>query len=91
MAPFSIQKASALHLTSFLLSVLLQTIITSQSVCSNFDSYCKNHFGKGLEHVQLYDCYGINISMHPELCKQVKCTCSDVLDFASQNCLAQFY
>ena len=32
---------NTLHLTSFLLSVLLGTIATSQSARKNFDSYCK--------------------------------------------------
>ena len=37
---FSIEKVNVLHLTSFLLSVLLETIAMSQSVWRNFDS-CK--------------------------------------------------
>ena len=41
---FSVEKVHALHLMSFLLSVLLLTIATSQSVCGNFDSYCKMEF-----------------------------------------------
>ena len=43
LALFSNEKAHALHLTSFLLSVTLidNTVATSQSVCGNFDSYCK--------------------------------------------------
>ena len=45
MALCSVEKAFMLHLTSFLLSVLLQTIATSQSACGNFDSYCKNGSG----------------------------------------------
>ena len=39
---FFVEKARALHLTSFLLSVLLQTIATSQSARENLDSYCIN-------------------------------------------------
>ena len=35
------EKAIALHLMSFLLSVLLLTTATTQSECGNFDSYCK--------------------------------------------------
>lgn len=35
------EKAHALHLTSFSLSVILQTIVTSQSASGNFDNYCK--------------------------------------------------
>ena len=38
---FSVEKARALHLTSFLLSVLLLTIATSHSARRNLDSYCK--------------------------------------------------
>ena len=41
LAIFFVEKARALHLTSFLLSVLLQTIATSQSARGNLDSYCK--------------------------------------------------
>ena len=42
LAIFFIEKARALHLTSFLLSVLLYTIATSQSGRKNLDSYiCK--------------------------------------------------
>ena len=47
LALFSVEKARALHLTSFLLSVLLWTIATSQSARGNFDSYCK-----------MWDCLG---------------------------------
>ena len=42
IAIFFVEKARTLHLTSFLLSVLLQTIATSQSARGNLDSYCKN-------------------------------------------------
>ena len=42
LAIFFVEKARALHLTSFLLSVLLWTIATSQSARANLDSYCKN-------------------------------------------------
>ena len=42
LASFSIEKGRALHLTSFLLSVLFYAIATSQSERGNFDSYCKN-------------------------------------------------
>ena len=38
---FSVEKAHALHLTSFLFSVFFWTIDTSQSARGNFDSYCK--------------------------------------------------
>ena len=42
LALSSVEKARALHLTSFLLSVLrLLTIAMSQSAHRNFDSYCK--------------------------------------------------
>ena len=40
---FSIEKACALHLMSFSLSVLLSAIATCQSACGNFDSYCKKY------------------------------------------------
>ena len=40
---FFVEKARALHLTSFLLSVLLETIATSQSARENLDSYCKKY------------------------------------------------
>ena len=49
LALCSIEKACVLHLTSFLLSVLLQTIATRQSLCKNFDSYCKNGFGTSMD------------------------------------------
>ena len=38
---FSVEAARTLHLTSFLLSVLLKIIATSQSARGNFVSYCK--------------------------------------------------
>ena len=41
LAIFFVEKVRALHLTSFLLSPLLQTIATSQSARGNLDSYCK--------------------------------------------------
>ena len=41
LAMFFVKKARALHLTSFLSSVLLKTIATSQSARGNLDSYCK--------------------------------------------------
>ena len=44
LAIFFVEKARALHLTSFLLSVLLYTIATSQSACGNLDSYLTNRF-----------------------------------------------
>ena len=37
LALFSVEKACALHLTSFLLSVLLWRIAMSQSLRENFD------------------------------------------------------
>ena len=45
VALFSVEKALALHLTSFL-SVLKKTIATSQSTRGNFDRYCKIPFHK---------------------------------------------
>ena len=47
LALFSVEKACALHLTSFLLTVLLQKIAMSQSARENFDSYCKIIYGLG--------------------------------------------
>ena len=41
LALFSVEKVRALHMTSFLLSVLLQAIARSQSAHRNFDIYCK--------------------------------------------------
>ena len=38
---YSAEEARALHLTSFLLSVLVLTIATSQSARGNFNSYCE--------------------------------------------------
>ena len=38
---FFVEKARALHLTSFLFYVLFSTIATNQSARENFDSYCK--------------------------------------------------
>ena len=43
LAIFFVEKVHALHLTSFLLSVLLLTIATSQSARGNLDSYCKKY------------------------------------------------
>ena len=45
LALFSVEKVHVLHPTSFLLSVLLQTIAMSQSARGNFDSYCKISVG----------------------------------------------
>ena len=45
LAIFFDEKARASHLTSFVLSVLLKTIATSQAARGNFDSYCKIRFG----------------------------------------------
>ena len=42
LALFSVEKVRVLHLTSFLLSVRLQTMATNQSARGNFDSCCKN-------------------------------------------------
>ena len=41
LALFYFEKARALHLTSFLLSVII-TIALSDSASGNFESYCKN-------------------------------------------------
>ena len=41
LAIFFVEKVRALHLASFLLSVLLKTIATNQSAHGNLDSYCK--------------------------------------------------
>ena len=45
LALFLIEKARVLHLTSLLLSVLLSTIVMSQSAYGNFDSYGKKDDG----------------------------------------------
>ena len=39
---FSIEKVRALHLTSFLVLLLLWTMVMSQAAQVNFDTYCKN-------------------------------------------------
>ena len=51
MAIFFVEKTRALHLTSFLLSVHLKTIATSQSGCGNLDSYGKILFCKTRAHI----------------------------------------
>ena len=44
LALFSVEKGRALHLTLFVLSVLLETTTTSQSARDNFDSNCESFF-----------------------------------------------
>ena len=51
LALFSVEKTRALHLTSFLLSVLLLKIATNQSARGNFDNYCEMVLGVDHSHV----------------------------------------